>query len=132
MILGLCFLYRFLRLWPPVSWNRKCLFFLRWYIEKFLAYWLEINQYKKVCQGFYSKLALSQGFLKLVSAIFNQIFIFSPNDSPLTMKYVFYFIWNALFVLEIFKFLWFFPFLSKLSRFKRTNGNGINDINLQM
>ena len=132
MILGLCFLYRFLRLWPPVSWNRKCLFFLWWYIEKFLAYWLEINQYKKVCQGFYSKLPLSQGFLKLVSAIFYQIFIFSPNDSPLTMKYVFYFIWNALFVLEIFKFLWFFPFLSKLSRFKRTNGNGINDINLQM
>ena len=32
-------------------------------------------------------------FLKLVSAIFYQIFIFSPNDSPLkTMKNVFYFI----------------------------------------
>ena len=31
--------------------------------------------------------------LKLVSAIFYQIFIFSPNDSPLkTMKNVFYFI----------------------------------------
>ena len=31
--------------------------------------------------------------LKLVSAIFNQIFIFSPNYSPLkTMKNVFYFI----------------------------------------
>ena len=38
--------------------------------------------------------------LKLVSAIFYQIFIFSPNDNPLkTMKN------NALFFLEIFKFL---------------------------
>ena len=32
-------------------------------------------------------------FLKLVSAIFYQIFIFSPNDSPLkTVKNIFYFI----------------------------------------
>ena len=30
-----------------------------------------------------------------------------------------------LLVLEIFKFLWFFPFHSALSRFKRKNGNGI-------
>ena len=44
--------------------------------------------------------------LKLVSTIFYQIFIFSPNDSPSkTMKNVFYFIKKALFVLEIFKFL---------------------------
>ena len=44
--------------------------------------------------------------LKLLLAIFYQIFIFSPNDSPLkTMKNVFYFIEKALFVLEIFKFL---------------------------
>ena len=44
--------------------------------------------------------------LKLVSAIFYQIFIFSPNDSPLkTIKNVFYFVKKALFVLEIFKFL---------------------------
>ena len=64
--------------------------------------------------------------LKLVSAIFYQVFIFSPNDSPLkTMKNVFYFISKALFVLEIFRFLHFFPFLSTLSRFKRTNGRGI-------
>ena len=64
--------------------------------------------------------------LKLVSAIFYQIFIVSPNDSPLkTMKNVFYFIEKALFVLKIFKFLWFFPFLSALSRFKRANGSGI-------
>ena len=61
--------------------------------------------------------------LKLVSAIFYQMFIFSPNDSPLkTMKNVFYFIEKALFFFEIFKLLWFFPFLSTLSRFKRANG----------
>ena len=44
-------------------------------------------------------------YLKLVSAIFCQIFIFSPNDSPSkTIKNV-YFIEKALLVLEIFKFL---------------------------
>ena len=64
--------------------------------------------------------------LKLVSAIFYQIFISSPNDSPLkTMKNAFYFIEKALFVLEIFNFLKFFPLLSTLSRFKMTNGSGI-------
>ena len=42
----------------------------------------------------------------IVSAIFCQIFIFLPNDSPLkTMKNVFYFILKAFFVLEMFKFL---------------------------
>ena len=45
-------------------------------------------------------------YLKLVSTIVYQMFIFSPNDSPSkTMKNVFYFIEKALFVLEIFKFL---------------------------
>ena len=64
--------------------------------------------------------------LKLVSAIFYEIFIFSPNDSPSkTIKNVFYFIVKALFVLEIFNFLSFFPFLSTRSRFKMTNGSGI-------
>ena len=43
--------------------------------------------------------------LKLVSAT---NFYFSPNDSPSkTMKDVFYFIQKALFVLKIFKFLYF-------------------------
>ena len=61
--------------------------------------------------------------LKFVSTIFYQFFIFSPNDSPLkTTKYVFYFIWKALFVLI---FLWFFPFLSTLPKFKKTNGSEI-------
>ena len=44
--------------------------------------------------------------LKLVPAIFYQIYIFSPNDSSLkTMKIFFYFIQKALFILEILKFL---------------------------
>ena len=57
--------------------------------------------------------------LKLVSAIFYQFFLsaifcvryfFSPNDSPSkTINNVFYFIRKALFVLEIFRFLYFFP-----------------------
>ena len=39
--------------------------------------------------------------VKLVSAIFYQILIFSPNDSPSkTVKNIFYFIEKALFVLE--------------------------------
>ena len=44
-------------------------------------------------------------YLKLVSAIFYQIFIFSSSDRPSkTMKNVFYFILKTLFVLELFKF----------------------------
>ena len=44
--------------------------------------------------------------LKLVSAIFYQIFVFPPNDSPSkTMKTVFYFIKKALFILKIFRLL---------------------------
>ena len=53
-------------------------------------------------------------------------FYFLPNCSPLkTMENIFHFIKKALFVLEIFKFLQFFPFLSTLPRFKKTNGSGI-------
>ena len=44
--------------------------------------------------------------LKLVSAICYQIFIFSSSDRPSKIKKnVFYSIWKALFVLEVFKFL---------------------------
>ena len=65
-------------------------------------------------------------FLKLMSAIFYQIFIFSSSDrSSKTMKNVFYFILKALFVLKIFKFLYFFPFLYTMSKFKRASGSGI-------
>ena len=50
--------------------------------------------------------AIFRGNLKLVSAISYQIFILSPNDSPSkTMKNVFYFIQETLFVFKIFKFL---------------------------
>ena len=45
--------------------------------------------------------------LQLVSAIFIKVLFFSPNDSPSkTMKNAFYFIYEALFVLKIFKFLY--------------------------
>ena len=47
--------------------------------------------------------------LKLVSAVFYQIFIFSSSERPSkTMKNIFCFILKALFVLEIFKLLKFF------------------------
>ena len=46
--------------------------------------------------------------LSLCLLFFLSNFHFSPNVSPLkTMKNVLYFIWKALFVLEIFKFLYF-------------------------
>ena len=62
----------------------------------------------------------------LVSAILYQVFIFPPNDSPSkTIKNAFYFFLKALFVLEIFTSLYFFCFLSTLSRLKGTNGSGI-------
>ena len=40
-------------------------------------------------------------------------------------NYVFYFIEKAIFVLEIFKFLYFFPFIFTPSRFKKTTGSGL-------
>ena len=42
------------------------------------------------------------------------------------MKNAFYFIKKDLFVLEIFKFLYSFLFLSTFYKFKRTNERGIN------
>ena len=46
--------------------------------------------------------------LKVCVRYFLSNLYFSPNDSPLeTTKNVFYFILKALFVLEIFKFLYF-------------------------
>ena len=76
-----------------------------------------------------SKNILTPFYLKLASAIFYQIFIFSPNDCPSkTGKNVFYFISKALFVLEIFKFWYFFLFPSTFSRLKRTNGSGIINV----
>ena len=73
-----------------------------------------------------NNLALNMEDLNLMSAIFYQILIFSPNNSPSkTMKKVFNFIEKALFVLERFQVLHFFLFLSTFSRFKKTNGQGI-------
>ena len=58
--------------------------------------------------------------LKLVSAIFYQIFIISLNDSPSkVLKIVFYFIEKTLFVLTIFKFLYFFPSFPHFADSKR-------------
>ena len=71
---------------------------------------------------------LSQKYLplKIVSAIFYRIFIFSPNDSPSkTIKNVSFLIEKALFALEIFKFLCSFLLFSARSRLKRSNGSGI-------
>ena len=57
-------------------------------------------------QKLYNRSITDMASLKLVSAIFYQIFIFSPYDSPSeTVKNVFYFIQKALFLFEIFKFL---------------------------
>ena len=62
----------------------------------------------------------------LCPLFFYQSFIFSPNDSPSkTIKNVFDFIEKGLFVLEIFKFLLYFLFLSTLSRCIGTNGSVI-------
>ena len=57
---------------------------------------------------------------------FFQIFIFLLNDTlSKTVKNVFISSKKANFILEIFKLLLFFLFLSTLSRCKRTNGRGI-------
>ena len=68
-----------------------------------MQYTTKAKVYADEAQGATSAINL----LKLVSAIFYEIFIFSPNDdSPSkTIKNVFYFIEKALFVLEIFTFL---------------------------
>ena len=64
------------------------------------------------------------GCLKLVSAIFYQIFTFSPNDSPLKTEKCFLFHLKSAFrSLDIQIFVIFS--LSTLSRFNRANGNGI-------
>ena len=73
--------------------------------------------------------------LKIVSTIFYQFFIFSPNDDPLkTTKNVFYFIWKALFVLKVFNFLWVFPFQIQKDEWKWNNlwCHELTCINLQM
>ena len=63
--------------------------------------------------------------LKLVSTIFYQNFFFHQMTAFQKLWKIFYIFSKKLFLLKTFKFLWFFPFLSTLSRFKRKNGSGI-------
>ena len=62
--------------------------------------------------------------LKLVSAIFYQIFISSPNDSPSKTEKCFLFHLKSSFRSRDIQIFVIFP-LSTLYRFKRTNGSGI-------
>ena len=76
------------------------------YFQKLWVVLLRSNTMRKTGKVF----IIGQIGLKLVSAIFYQNFIFSANDSPRkAMTKVFYFIWKALFVLEIINFCNFFP-----------------------
>ena len=59
---------------------------------------------------------------KLVSAIFFQISIFSPNDSPSKTVKMFFISSKKLFPFSRHSNFYNFP-LSTLSRFKRTNGS---------
>ena len=63
--------------------------------------------------------------LKLVSAIFYQIFIFSPKESPSNYKKCFLFHRKSSFRSQDIQIFVFFPFFSTLPRFKRTNRGGI-------
>ena len=64
--------------------------------------------------------------LKFVSAIFYQIFIFSPNDSPLkTTKNVFLFHLKSSFHSRDIQFFVIFSLPLHTSQIKRTNGSGI-------
>ena len=97
----------------PTEWcmsQEKCNFRKLWAV---LVGWLTVGitiWYKRISvlnQIMFKiyKLA-SKHKLKLVSTIFYETFIFSPNDSPSkTIKNVFYFIEKGLFVPEILKFL---------------------------
>ena len=70
-------------------------------------------------------LTKGQTYLKLVSTIFYQIFIFSPSDSSLkTMKNVLFHLKSSFCSPGIQMFV-IFSFLSTLSRFKRANGSEI-------
>ena len=62
--------------------------------------------------------AVLRAFLKLVSAIFDEIFIFSPNNSPSkTMKFL-KISSKKLFSFSRYSIFLFFVFFSTLSRFK--------------
>ena len=79
--------------------------------------WSIIGKYQIIDLLFTSKFRIGIGtslrvFFKACVRYFHQIFIFSPNDILQKLwKNAFYFIQNALFVLEIFKFFCFWPSL---------------------
>ena len=76
-----------------------------------------INQKLSVCM---------YNYLKLVSAIFYQIFIFFTKWLPFkNFEECFLFHLKSSFYSRDIHFLVIFPFLSKLFRFKRTNASGI-------
>ena len=63
--------------------------------------------------------------LKLASAIFYQIFIFSRNDNPSKTENCFLFHLKSSFLSRDIQIFVIFLFLSALSRHKRTNESGI-------
>ena len=89
-------------------------------------FWLEISEWLcdyTVCTTIVTKYPNTN--LKLVSANFYQIFIFSPNDSPSKTSKMFFISSKKLFSLSRYSNFCIFPFLSTLSRLKRTNGSRI-------
>ena len=77
------------------------------YLWQYL-YWMFWKFCKDLCNFFSETCKLN--IFKACVRYFLSIFYFSLSDRPSkTMKNVFYFILKALFVLEIFKFLYFFP-----------------------
>ena len=64
-------------------------------------------------------------FKVCVCYFFSNFYFFTKWQPFKYYEKCFLFHLKALFALEIIKFLWFFPFLSTLPRFKRTNWSGI-------
>ena len=86
---------------------------IRWYPLK--------NSLRNSCpSGKYLVKACIRNFVSFFFFFFHQMIVLQTCPSML-----FFFIEKALFVLEIFHVLSFFPFFSTISRFKRTNGSGI-------
>ena len=73
-----------------------------------------------------SQIRVKTASIKACFRYFFKFLFFTKWYIPSKIKKIFFCcIKKALFVLEIFKFLPFFPFLSTISGFKRTNGKGI-------
>ena len=100
---------------------RKLIVFPSLYItEGVLSFFFKFLEYIGVIQYF-----LEVSSLKLLSTIFYQIFVFSPNDGFKIYEKCLLLHLKSSFRspdIQIFAFL---TFLSTLSRLKRTNGSGI-------